>query len=207
VRLPELPGTGANPSDPSAASLENWARYVAEVVASETEPVILVGHSRGGVVVSRTAELVPDRIQRLVYLTGYLLPAGHSVAETARADPDSLVPANMIAFASGHTCVLRESVIREALFGQCDDADFEFALARLTPEPLKPLVTPLKITAERFGRVPRTYIECMRDRAIGLAAQRKMQAALPCDPVFALDTDHSPFLSQPEALAKLLGGL
>jgi hypothetical protein len=34
-----------------------------------------------------------------------------------------------------------------------------------------------------------------------------MQAALPCDPVFTLDTDHSPFLSCPQALAKLLGSL
>jgi hypothetical protein len=34
-----------------------------------------------------------------------------------------------------------------------------------------------------------------------------MQAELPCDPVLALDSDHSPFLSQPAALALLLGGL
>jgi hypothetical protein len=57
---------------------------------------------------------------------------------------------------------------------------------------------------ERFGRVPRAYIETTRDRTISLAAQRAMQAALPCAPVFTLDTDHSAFLSQPEALARIL---
>jgi len=31
-----------------------------------------------------------------------------------------------------------------------------------------------------------------------------MQSVLLCDPVFTLDTDHSPFLSQPEALARIL---
>jgi pimeloyl-ACP methyl ester carboxylesterase len=207
VRLPELPGTGADRSDPAEVTLEGWARFVAGVVASESAAVVLVGHSRGGAVISRTAELIPDRIQRLVYLAGYLLPAGGTVAEAARADLESLVPSNMIPASRGVTCALRADVIREALFGECDDADFEYALAHLTPEPLKPLVTPLAVTAERFGRVSRAYIECSGDRTITLAAQRKMQAALPCDPVFTLDTDHSPFLSRPEQLAGLLDSL
>jgi pimeloyl-ACP methyl ester carboxylesterase len=65
-------------------------------------------------------------------------------------------------------------------------------------------VTPLELTPERFGRVPRTYVETTFDRAITLAAQRRMQAALPCESVFTLETDHSPFLSQPDALARIL---
>ena len=55
--------------------------------------------------------------------------------------------------------------------------------------------------------MPRAYIECPQDRTITLGAQRRMQAALPCDPVFTLDSDHSPFFSQPEELAQMLGGL
>jgi pimeloyl-ACP methyl ester carboxylesterase len=197
VVTPELPGV----------TLEGWARSVAGTIEAEPEPVVLVGHSRGGVVISRAGELVPARVQRLVYVAGYLLPAGGTVAEAARSDLDSLVPPNMIPAAGGATCRLRESVIREALFGQCNDEDYEFALARLAPEPLKPLVTALRISEQGFGRIPRAYVECSQDRAITLAAQRRMQAALPCAPVYTLDSDHSPFLSHPEALASLLGGL
>jgi pimeloyl-ACP methyl ester carboxylesterase len=113
----------------------------------------------------------------------------------------------MIPVASGATCNLQPQVIRSALFGQCSDADYEHALARMTPEPLKPLVTPLKVTAQRFGSVPRAYIECLQDRTITLTAQRRMHAELPCDPVLTLDSDHSPFLSHPAELARLLGGL
>jgi pimeloyl-ACP methyl ester carboxylesterase len=112
----------------------------------------------------------------------------------------------MIPAESGVTCRLRNEAIREALFGSCTDADYEFALSRMTPEPLKPLVTPLKVTDAGFGRVPRAYIECSQDRTITLAAQRDMQRAWPCEPVFTLESDHSPFLSQPERLAQLLGG-
>jgi pimeloyl-ACP methyl ester carboxylesterase len=168
--------------------------------------VVLVGHSRGGIVISRVAELVPERVKRLVYVSAYLLPAGATLAATARTDVDSLVPPNMVPADSGVTCTLRAEVIRAALFGQCSDADYEYALTRLTPEPLKPLATPLKIGA-RFGSVPRAYIECLQDRTVTLPAQRRMQAQLTCDPVFTLDSDHSPFLSHSQELARLLGGL
>lgn len=207
VLTPELPGTGGDQSDPSGVTLDGWARFTADVITLEAEPVVLAGHSRGGIVISRTAELIPEKLRRLVYVSGYLLQAGSTLADVSRQDEDSLVPPNMLSTARGVACRLQESVIREALFGECTKADYEFALARMTPEPLKPLVTRLRITGPRFGRVPRAYIECSRDRTITLEAQRKMQAALPCDPVFTLDTDHSPFLSQPEALARLLGGL
>jgi pimeloyl-ACP methyl ester carboxylesterase len=207
VLTPELPATGADPTDPKLVTLDGWARLVAGIVEQQPKPVTLVGHSRGGIVISRAAEFVPERLRRLVYVSAYLLPAGTSLAESARADAGSLVPPNMIPAVGGVTCSLRTEVIRAALFGQCTDADYEYALACMSPEPLKPLVTPLKVTAQRFGRVPRAYVECLQDRTVTLAAQQRMQAVLPCDPVFTLDSDHSPFLSHPQELARLLGGL
>ena len=207
VRTPDLPATGADRSDPSEVTLESWACFVAAQVAAEPEPVILVGHSRGGIVISRAAELAPERVRRLVYVSGYLLTTGSTLAEVARADSGSLVPPNMVPAAGGHTCNLRESVTREALFGQCTDKDHEFALSHMTPEPLKPLVTRVAVTDERFGRVPRAYVECSQDRCNTLTAQRRMQAALPCDPVLTLDSDHSPFFSHPQPLAQWLGQL
>jgi len=204
VRTPELPATGSDFTDPAEVTLESWARVVADAVGAEPEPVILVGHSRGGVVISRAAELLPERVRRLVYLSAYLLPAGATLAEAARTDEESLVPPNMVPAAGGVTCNLSDSVIRDALFGLCSEADYDYALTRMRPEPLKPLVTRLQVTEPRFGRVPRTYIECSQDRTITLAAQRRMQAALPCDPVLTLASDHSPFFSQAPALARML---
>jgi pimeloyl-ACP methyl ester carboxylesterase len=207
VRTPELPSTGADQTDPANITLEGWARFVADIVIGQAEPVILVGHSRGGVVISRAAELAPAQVRLLVYVSGYLLPDGGTVADTARGDLDSLVPPNMIPAAGGVTCLLRDEVIREALFGQCTDEDFEYARTRLSPEPLKPLVTPLRITDARFGSVARAYVECSQDRTITLAAQRRMRIATPCSPVFTLDSDHSPFFSHAAELAQWLGRL
>lgn len=204
VIAPDLPSMGADVTPSNVITLDYWARFIADIVERESAPVTLVAHSRGGIIASRAAELVPDRIRRLVYVAAYLLPARATVAAAARGDADSLIPDNMIPASSGLTCTVRADVIREALYGRCTDADVEFAQSRLSPEPLKPLVTPLDVTPERFGRVPRAYVETRFDNVITHAAQARMQAALPCDPVFTLETDHSPFLSQPEALARIL---
>ncbi|HEX6397690.1 MAG TPA: alpha/beta fold hydrolase [Steroidobacteraceae bacterium] len=203
---PLLERTGAKvlaPDLPSPGALEDWAKLVADIAQSEPG-CVLVGHSRGGAVISAAAELAPQPIGRLVYLAAYLLPDGRSVAEAAREDAGSLIPPNMVAVKRGLTCTIRDEVLRQTFYGECTPEDFEFARARLTPEPLRVLAAPVRITAERFGRVPRAYIETLRDRAVTPAAQRRMQSQLPCDPVFTLDTDHSPFLSQPEALARIL---
>lgn len=204
VLTPELSATGNSPGDPAHASLDSWARHIAELTLAQEQPVVLVGHSRGGAVISRAAELARQNLERLVYLSAYLLPAGGSVGAEARADTGSLIPANMVPADTGVTCTLRPEVFRDAFYGDCDAETAAFALSRLAPEPLKPLVSKLKVSPEGFGRVPRAYIECTRDRTISLAAQRRMQAALPCDPVFTLESDHSPFLSHPRELADLL---
>jgi pimeloyl-ACP methyl ester carboxylesterase len=204
VLAPDLPSMGADITPPSVITLDYWARFVADLIEAQSQPVVLAAHSRGGIVASRAAELVPARIRKLVYVAAYLLPAHATLAAEARRDTDSLIPANMIPATSGLTCTVSAGVIREAFYGRCSEADYAFARERLSPEPLKPLVTPLEITAENFGRVPRACVETTEDRVITLAAQRRMREALPCNPVFTLETDHSPFLSQPEALARIL---
>ena len=204
--LPLLESQGARviaPDLSSLGTLEDYGERVAAIVDGEPGSV-LVGHSLGGAVISLVAERLPTRIRQLVYLAAYLLPTGASVAQAARADVDSLLVPNMIPVERGVSCALRAEVLRDVFYGSCSDEDFDFARQRLTPQPLKPLVTTLAVSEENFGKVPRAYIETARDRVVSLDAQRRMQARLPCAPVFTLDSDHSPFLSQPAELARIL---
>jgi pimeloyl-ACP methyl ester carboxylesterase len=203
VIAPDLPSMGDDRTPAEDVTLDSWARFVAGLAAREPG-CRLVGHSRAGAIISRAAELAPDHIGRLVYLSAYLLRAGDSVAAEARRDTESLIAANMIPARGGVTCGLRPEVLREAFYGDCTAEDAALAAARVSPEPLKPLVTPLRISDQAFGSVARHYIETTRDRAVSLGAQRRMQAALPCASTSTLDAGHSPFLSQPAALARML---
>ena len=64
--------------------------------------------------------------------------------------------------------------------------------------------TPVHVTADRFGRVPRIYIETQVDGALTPALQRLMREDWPCQKVYEIATDHSPFYSAPEKLTKIL---
>jgi pimeloyl-ACP methyl ester carboxylesterase len=66
VLAPDLPGMGRDPTPLAAITLDGWARFVVDLVGRQAEPVILVGHSRGGAVTSQAADRVPDRVAILV---------------------------------------------------------------------------------------------------------------------------------------------
>jgi pimeloyl-ACP methyl ester carboxylesterase len=201
---PDLLSLGRDRTPPGAVSLESWTDQIAALAQSEPEPIVLVGHSRGGIVLSEVAERIPEHIRTLVYVTAFLLESGRSLQDAAVQDPESLVPPAMIIADDHQSASIRQSAVREAFYGQCSDDHVALAQSLLTPEPLAPLATPVHTTATRFGSVPRVYVECTRDRAITHSAQRRMQAAVPCRERITLEADHSPFFCCVEELASVL---
>jgi pimeloyl-ACP methyl ester carboxylesterase len=197
---PDLPSLGRDRTPIETITLQTWTDSVCRHLDGESEPVILVGHSRAGAVISQVAEERPQKVHTLVYLAGYLLADGESVAQVALQDERSLVAPNMVLAEDRKSCTLREAGTRDALYGECADEDVVLANSLLAPEAVAPLTTPIRTSVENFGRVPRVYIECRRDRAISLSEQRRMVSAIPCRQVISMDTDHSPFFSSPDEL-------
>jgi pimeloyl-ACP methyl ester carboxylesterase len=197
----DLPGHGGNPAPVAEMTLERNAQRIRETVEQADEPVVLVGHSMGGMSVTQAAELVPEKISKLVYLTAFLPSDGQSLPDLAAGDPDELVQKNMIVDEAAGTAVVADHALREAFYGSCSDEDFARATSELVPESLAAMGAPVKISEERAGSVPRAYIECLRDRAITINKQREMHGARPVEQVLQIDTDHSPMLSAPRELA------
>jgi len=202
----ELPGMGADRTPLAEVDFAAWARTVAGVVEAAGEPVILVGHSRGGVVISQTAELVPGCIKLSVYLTAILMRDGESAI-----DSSGLVPAETLRERSYELTEdgLAFKVLPELAlsYGNSPPELVERALAQMTPEPTFALATPLKLTAERYGSVRRAYIECLQDETVTPALQKAMQAREPCQYVRAIETDHCPAYSAPDKVAAVLDEL
>jgi pimeloyl-ACP methyl ester carboxylesterase len=82
----------------------------------------------------------------------------------------------------------------------------EGAARRLVAEPSGPNSTPPRVSWERWGSVPRLYVQCLQDRAIPIVNQRRMIELAPGTETITLDADHSPFYSDTEALAEALIG-
>jgi pimeloyl-ACP methyl ester carboxylesterase len=191
VIAPDLPGHGQNLRTGSeAVTLQDYTGCVVEVLDNQRRPVILAGHSLGGLTISQAAEYRPHKVRKLVYLCAFLLKNGQC-AFTPEA------PALKVLSFS-------DQALKDINYGDCTDEDFNFIKSRLVPMPERPGLTPLSLSAENFGRVPRVYITCLLDRAILPEKQREMYTALPCEKVIEMNTSHSPMISAPADLARHL---
>jgi pimeloyl-ACP methyl ester carboxylesterase len=207
VVAPDLPAHGDDPTPAAEITLETYVRRVTEVVDAQREPVVLVGHSSGGVIITQAAEARPERIRLLVYACAYLPADGQTLLELGQTDPDQLVLPNLEFAPDGVTAMVKADAVREALFADCDETAYNGYVARIRSEPLAVAGTPVQVTPERYGRVPRAYIECQRDRGISLGLQQRMHTATPCHEVISMDTGHMPMYAAPERFAAHLSTL
>ena len=212
VIAPDLPGMGGDEDELGAVTLDQWAEFAAQHCRNmkarlDGAPVILVGHSRGGLVVSQAAEAAPEAVDALVYICAMMMPSQMSRAqfkslEMANPAFDALISRTP----GGHGSVITGNDPGNVFAQLSPPEAVAGAMARLVAEPHGPRSTPLTLTSERWGSLPRTYIECAQDRAIPLSSQRLMQEMSPGAKRVTLDADHSPFLSRPAELAAALIG-
>jgi pimeloyl-ACP methyl ester carboxylesterase len=207
VETPDLPGSGDDQTPIPEISLQSYADRLSEVLDAQPEPVVLVGHSSGGQAISQAAEQRPDKVKTLLYLAAFLLRDGESVFSVGENDTESLIFPNLVMSEDGSSATIREDVIREALLADCSDEDVERAKSRFVPQALAPAATPVSLTDENFGRVPRAYIQLLQDRAVSPSFQKEMYERVPCQKVISMNTSHSPFFSAPEELAGHLEAL
>ncbi|ODU69503.1 MAG: hypothetical protein ABT11_12155 [Novosphingobium sp. SCN 66-18] len=209
VLAPTLPGMGGTAEELAAVTLEGWADFALEhcrrLRAEIGGPVVLAGHSRGGLVVSTAAERDPQAMDALVYICAMMLPTGLSRAEFKKLEGPNPAFDAIISPVHGGVGTVVDPAAAGAVFAQVSPPDLvAAALPRLIAEPHGPRSEKLTLTPERWGRLPRTYVECTQDRTIPIDSQRKMQQFSPGARVVTLDADHSPYLSRPVELADAL---
>lgn len=202
VAAPDLPGRAGDGRDPAGVTLEDHVDAVVRSLEAAAGPSILVGHSFGGFVIGHAAERVPERVELLVYVAAFLLRPGETVLGVATSVPQA-IPHLRIREDEGLVSVVPEAA-SAVFYDDCTPRDAARATSLLVPEALGPRRRPAAVTEERFGRVPRVYVETLGDRALDLDLQRRMHGALPCREVVGIPSGHSPFLSMPEALAERL---
>ena len=200
----DLPGHGKRSAESVGDSLTPYVDAAVETISACDAPVVLVGHSFGGIVISQIAERVPEKIDALVYLAAAVAPDGGTFLETVGQfeGPSGL---SNLEFNEAKTLVTIEAAaFQDAVAHDIDEKAFAAAGPDLVHEPTGPLGATLQISRERYGRVPRFYIRCTGDRLFPLTGQDAMLGSVVMEGVYSLDASHSPMLSQPGALAKII---
>lgn len=200
----DLPGMGRDKTPIQEVKMKTTVDKLCELIDGLSEKVILVGHSKNGIMISQAAEYRPDKIEKLVYLAAYLVPNGRTQREYSIQDTEGWLKPYVTQYPETNSHTLQPEIYRDGLYHDCDEEITELAKVLLGHEPVESGITPLKLTEENFGSVPRVYIECTEDRAVTPFIQRKMYTETPCEKVYSLPTSHSPFFSKPKELVDIL---
>jgi pimeloyl-ACP methyl ester carboxylesterase len=186
VPLPSCGETGHELGD-LYADVDATRRAIA---AAET-PVVLCGHSYGGMVITQAG--ADDRVAQLLYVTSMMPDAGQSLAGLAGSQPAPWMDPG-----DDGTVGVHADLVRKLFLQDCDESTTHQALDRLTRQSAVPFGQPPLAVAWRDK--PSTYFVCTEDLAIPAELQRTRAG----DGTRLVDVPagHHPFLSLPEAFAE-----
>lgn len=200
----DLPGMGRDKTPINEVKMQTTVQGICNLIDSIDGKVILVGHSKNGIMISQAAEYRPGKIEKLIYLTAYLIPSGKTQREYSVQDTEGVLKPYVDVDPTLQASSLRTDIYKEGLYHDCDDHINELAKLLLSHEPIESGMSPLQLTDENYGSVPRYYIECTEDKAVTPFIQRKMYQETPCRKVYSMPTSHSPFFSKPQELCEIL---
>lgn len=206
VVVVNLPGRDGDQSDSKKLTIEDYKQTVLHAISSESTPVVLVGHSFGGITISNVAEAAPDKIKALVYLSAYLPKDGDSLQSLSQTDVDSqLGKAGNFVVSPDYKYASVNAERGGDLFGNdASGASKEAIRKSLIPEPLAPMANPLKLTSERFGKIPKYYVETTRDVVVSPALQERMVKEGDVKNVFRIDSGHASYVTKPHEVARAI---
>lgn len=207
VTVVELPAHGDDQTAISAATFDSYTAKVESAVDAAGGPVVLVGHSMGGMVISEVAEQRADKIDKLVYVAALLPKDGDSLLALAQTDADSHLqgPALVIDMTAG-TADVPMDYLDDVFCADCSTTALQSLHAHYRVEPLAPLAATVHLTAGGFGKVAKYYVYTKQDHAVSYTLQQKMTTGVTIAATASLDTGHSPFLSNPDLVVSTLLG-
>lgn len=207
VEVVNLPAHGADNTYGVGIGLSNYVKTVTDVVNKQPGKVILVGHSMAGMIISQVAENLPNKIDKLIYVSAYLPKSGESASGITNAFLNNK-PIEAFEFNQDYSLVsLKKEALATVVCDDCPPYMKETLVKYHRAEPVKGLNDKVTLTA-KFASVPKYYISTKNDMAVPYALQQQMiKANGTVKKVYEMNTSHLPFVVQPEAFLKILEGI
>ena len=199
----DLPSHGASVDE--ATGLHGHAAHLGALLDRLADrgagPVVLVGHSYGGAVITQAAA-GRDDVGHLLYIAAFALDDGESVMGALRAMPrhDVDLSAAMVPTSDGTATTLDGTSAPAALYGDAPPEVIAAAIPRLCAQTTSTMTE--KVDGSPRTGIDSTYVVCTRDRAVHPEHQALMAAR--CTHRLDLATDHSPFLSAVDDVADVV---
>ncbi|NJO42986.1 MAG: alpha/beta hydrolase [Cyanobacteria bacterium RU_5_0] len=155
-------GKGVNKNVNHAQCTQSIVDYI---VDKDLTDIVLLGHSFGGTIIAKVAEVIGDRIRRLIFFNAFVLNDGESLRDNIPPDSQALFD-NLARESGDQTIMMPFEVWRE---GFLNDADLELArssYAQLSPEPYQPFIDKLEMKQFYSLPMPKSYLYCTEDNVL-----------------------------------------
>jgi pimeloyl-ACP methyl ester carboxylesterase len=197
----DLPGHGKRQAERPGVTMSVYINDVISYIRkNDLSDLILAGHSMSGIIISKTAEEVPERIRHLVYLAAVVPQDGDALIDLLTKERQE----SLRKLEGKATEIFGPlDALRPNYFTDQEGADKELYLKQLTPQPLAAFFE--KISFKRFYglNIPRTYILGLRDKALPPELTRGFAERLGVRPI-ELDAGHDMMVSRPQEVAEAL---
>ena len=195
----DMPGRGENPIALEDATLDDFAASILHVATPGT---VLVGHSAGGYAITAAAQAADEGLSaRLIFVCAFVPEPGRSLAEMRRLMTDPPLLGAIRRHENGRAYSVDADLAATLFFNGVPPPLATTASDKLVPEAILPQETPIPDTS-RAEALPRRYVLCERDRVILPHVQAQMTQGWPNAHVARMPVGHSPFLADPEGLAR-----
>ncbi|MDF2563603.1 MAG: Alpha/beta hydrolase family protein [Microbacterium sp.] len=181
--------------------------YLRQFLSTISGPIVLVGHSYGGAVISNGATGNPN-VKSLVYIAAYALAEGESVqaANALGGGHTDVIDHLVLRPFPGATAGDADAYIDPAFFPQLFAQDIPKSVAQSMagsqrPGALASLVVPSGPAA--WETIPSWYMVAKNDRIIPPEAERAMAARANATTV-EVNSSHVPMISQPLKVISLI---
>lgn len=204
VVVVNLPAHGADNTYGVGVGLNDYVKTVTNVINAQKGKVILVGHSMAGVVISQVAENIPNKIDKLIYVSAYLPKNGENVSGITNKFLNNK-PIEVFEFNKDYSLVsIKKDAIATVVCKDCPDYMKDILVKYHRAEPTKGLNDNVKLTT-KFAGIPKFYISTKNDYAVPYLLQQQMikdNGAV--KKVFEMNTSHLPFVVKPAEFVDIL---
>jgi pimeloyl-ACP methyl ester carboxylesterase len=195
------------PADP-LRDLASDSAYVRSVLQTISGPIVLVGHSYGGAVISNAAVGVPN-VKALVFIAAFAPDKGESLAQLVTMNPGSQIGATTLDFrpyplpggGTGTDLYIKKSAFHDAFAGDLSLEVTNQMQATQRPFANEAFLAPSGEPA--WKTIPSWYMVATEDHAIPPATERFMAQRAHASTV-EVDSSHVAMISQPEATTRLI---
>jgi pimeloyl-ACP methyl ester carboxylesterase len=174
-------------------------------IVRQPRPVVLVGHSQGGAIITEAAGQCPTAVRMLIYVTAVFPKPGEGPFDDLSAADDTSYGRCADYDPKNHSMVLKNfEGCWNVFMADTPRVEAEEFYKSMRAEPTGIPESKADYVSAKIESIPKFYVETLQDHVISPDTQKKIIAKTNFQKVFTMDTSHTPFFSQPQQLSTIL---